>query len=790
MEDLLRDQKNQLEKFGGYVTNYGKASKERRLDVKYLQNRISELSEWWFEFESRNTELQAFAEDHPDQPYFVQDTYNGTLKAYQKHRKRLEMQLEEAARKSAQSTSAPKVQFETAFLNSVGDYSDDDDNESVVEIQNVSTFNLDNVLSIPANTEENPGLKSLKLHLKDVCDIIDSTALLTHDQKSSNGFLVAQTELLKTAWNDFRKKYNDEREKENEQMDFVDLKKIQMQYTTNYGRLTDLKQNKSSSEEQCKLPKLTIPEFSGKATEWFAFITMFDETVHNRNTNKSMKIQFLKSLLKGDAAKMVQHIAPTGENYDACYKILRNRYDNKRILLGKFLDTIILLPKHKNESGEDLKNLHDTVNECMLAIKNIGIQTKYWDPLINHIILKKLASETIKDYELKLIDIRECQSFSDMLKYLESRFLALQAAETKYEKPIFDANAKYEANAKYAKSTEFKSKNEVKKSQCLFCKGEHKLLACELFAKQNVQERINWARTSKLCNNCFSNSHDKSKCTSKFSCKNCAKKHHTLLHIETKNSTSANVVTCPMNELSTVANMANSTSDVLLATALVYSRSKGNELILLRALLDQGSQSSFITENAVQLLGLKKFKISLQIFGIGAIPRMASSYVQLSLQPRFESDFVLECKAIVLDKLTNIQLNDNIIKKFSHLQNIILADPANNSNANIDILLGTVEYGKILNAGLIKGKPNEPIAQQTEFGWIVSGKTSSKSCEISTITNSHVLTIDEQLAKFFDTDDVIETIEPTTEEALCETHYSQTHGLANDGKYIVSLPFK
>lgn len=63
---------------------------------------------------------------------------------------------------------------------------------------------------------------------------------------------------------------------------------------------------------------------------------------------------------------------------------------------------------------------------------------------------------------------------------------------------------------------------------------------------------------------------------------------------------------------------------------------------------------------------------------------MASSYVRLSLQPRFESDFDLECKAFVLDKMNNFHLNDKMINKFSHLQNIILTDPANNSNTNID----------------------------------------------------------------------------------------------------------
>lgn len=66
-----------------------------------------------------------------------------------------------------------------------------------------------------------------------------------------------------------------------------------------------MKTKKVPNLDKCRLPKLSIPEFSGKATEWFGFITMYDETVHNQEINNSMKIQYLKTLIKGDAYKII-----------------------------------------------------------------------------------------------------------------------------------------------------------------------------------------------------------------------------------------------------------------------------------------------------------------------------------------------------------------------------------------------------------------------------------------------------------------------------------------------------
>ena len=61
---------------------------------------------------------------------------------------------------------------------------------------------------------------------------------------------------------------------------------------------------------------------------------------------------------------------------------------------------------------------------------------------------------------------------------------------------------------------------------CAFCKGMHKTTSCT--SVTCPKERLAIVKSAGLCFNCLAR-HKVSECTSKFSCRECHKKHHTTL---------------------------------------------------------------------------------------------------------------------------------------------------------------------------------------------------------------------------------------------------------------------
>lgn len=458
------------------------------------------------------------------------------------------------------------------------------------------------------------------------------------------------------------------------------------------------------------------------------------------------------------------------ENYTSCYDILQRRYNNKREIFDTLFDSITDLPKQHSERYTSLKQLHDTTYENIMAIRNLKIETKNWDPMLIRLLTKKLSKETLTQFECNLTDVREIPTFDHFMNFIEKRFLALQSTETK-NKSMNTKNAS---------------------AKCAFCDSNHSIVKCEEFLKKPVSERFQIVKNKKLCNNCLKQ-HDKNECTSTYTCKTCKKNHNTLLHFEKSSTNLAQImdteeeIQCePINAL-----LSSNNKQTLLATAIVGANTINGETIALKALIDQGSQNAFISQNAAQLLGLKTFKISIVINGIGQSSQSASKAMTMSIKPRFVSDFSIQFDAIILPKLAKLSKSSINHKSYEHLGRLVLADPSFNDTQSIDIILGAAEFAQIIKNGLIKGKRNEPIAQNTELGWIISGET-HEICKagktvVSMISN---IELDTKINTFFENNEFEENCTLNEEEKMCEKHYEESHARLSSGKYVVRIPFK
>ena len=94
-----------------------------------------------------------------------------------------------------------------------------------------------------------------------------------------------------------------------------------------------------------KLPLLNTPTFSGSYDTWLGFHDLFKSLVDNNNTISEIeKLYYLKGCLKDEAAEILDSIELSAENYSVAWSLLKDRYDNRRIIREGHVKSILKLP--------------------------------------------------------------------------------------------------------------------------------------------------------------------------------------------------------------------------------------------------------------------------------------------------------------------------------------------------------------------------------------------------------------------------------------------------------------
>lgn len=176
-------------------------------------------------------------------------------------------------------------------------------------------------------------------------------------------------------------------------------------------------------------------------------------------------------------------------------------------------------------------------------------------------------------------------------------------------------------------------------SNCAYCgKHDHVIYGCKSYLELDTQKRIKEAKSRKLCLNCLmSASHQAKQCGSR-PCRECSKRHNTLLHRERvpekKEEASADNTEYSNTDKTISASASHNSFDqnkqVLLATARVNMLDNRGNSNSCRALLDSGSQSCFVTSECAMRLGLKQKSVNIPIFELNKTSTQTCKMVKLT----------------------------------------------------------------------------------------------------------------------------------------------------------------
>ncbi|XP_036339852.1 uncharacterized protein LOC118749182 [Rhagoletis pomonella] len=391
----------------------------------------------------------------------------------------------------------------------------------------------------------------------------------------------------------------------------------------------------SAREHNIQLPSCDTDVFKGDYLSWPTFRDMFTAIyIRNKRLTPVEKLFHLNQKTEGEAREIVSKCHLTNDGFQTAWKNLSDRYENKRILVNTQLKILFNLEAVENECGSSIKKLQRDINNCISSLQCHQIDISNWDAIITYLCSTKLPETTLALWEQTIENKTEISKWVDMNKFLSQRFQTLETVSdirgSKNYPTTLPHNSNNHMESQQKRLKPFQAS--VPKAICTFCKSnEHKLSSCQEFFNLATADRISFLKNNNSCLNCLSSGHVVSRCKSSFNCRICHLRHHTLLHSQTvppkatfptsnsfstddiaSSSAQAQARRDSTNTNNVQACFVNTSKGVLLGTARVNIFFKNNNFTV-RALIDSGSEASFITESLKRKINLPSKRMRAQV---------------------------------------------------------------------------------------------------------------------------------------------------------------------------------
>ncbi|XP_049317676.1 uncharacterized protein LOC125780110 [Bactrocera dorsalis] len=524
------------------------------------------------------------------------------------------------------------------------------------------------------------------------------------------------------------------------------------------------------------LPPCDTDVFKGDYLSWPTFRDMFTAVyIKSKRLSPVEKLYHLNKKTQGEAKVIVSKCPLTNDGFAMAWKGLTDMYENERILVETQVDILLDLPSIDKECSSSIKWLQREINSCISCLTANKVDIGNWDPIIIRICSKRLPQATLALWEQSVKNKTKTSKWEELDNFLTDRYRDLEAIErarksSNSAKPVSAPTPNkytYHNNSHQNRLGAFQVS--VEKSTCLMCKSaDHKLRSCPMFLNMAPADRIKFAKRNNRCINCLSFGHLVSQCTSAFNCSTCHARHHTLLHVGTVQPSSQRGSSISSDEIPSTSRQAqqrrnfdksegkptvvqscfaNSDKGVLLGTAQINIKYRGVTYAA-RALIDSGSECSFITEKLKRRINLPGKRINAQVSGINnTVSAQVKEACCVELRSPIDPLIAITTNMMVLPKLTgNLPTCHISALTRQAFPDLTLADKRFFVNEPVDVILGGDVYPQIMLDGIRKNVPGSLLAQETVFGWIVTGRANAATPTNTYVTYHNKISRKKQLA--------------------------------------------
>lgn len=625
-----------------------------------------------------------------------------------------------------------------------------------------------------------------KIHVRDsIVDFLHRTERFINSQEVADEFQIRfRLEKLEAKWDEFENIQRDIEEVETYEENIEEHRRARADFEETYfkvraGLASKLPRqtpqyatqastsfdtpgaNSSSVHTYVRLPRINLPEFDGNYENWLQFHDTFRALIDSSpELSNIQKFHYLRASLKGDALKLIDSYPMSDANYEVAWNGLVTRFSNKYLLKKRHLNALLEFPKLISETAIGIHDIIDCFERNTKILDQLGETTNGWGAMLTHIMVSRLDDVTQQHWEEHAAQHAE-PCYTTLVDFLKKRTRVLDAVSV-------DQRASC-SNSSFSKCTKthsvklsVNSATEHITPSCIICGEAHPISRCSKFSNVTVDERLKLTDTKHLCSNCLGRNHLARDCPSKFRCRTCSEKHHTLLHpgfpasgyslpstmnnpsVSGDASNSGGMVSSSVTSISSNLASGFQESQVFLLTVLLKVNDKWGKPHIARAILDSGSQANLMSERFCQSLSLPRRSKLVKISGIGRSPKQTASEVSTVIASRI-SDFSQPMNFLVLNQITDDQPSTSIhIHEWKPPPDMKLADPGFAISGPIDMILGAQFFYDFhqLDGGrmqIIKINHDLPVFVNTVFGWVAAGGTIREqtytrlSCNIATI---------------------------------------------------------
>eukprot|EP00094_Tigriopus_californicus_P012388 TCALIF_11975-PA protein Name:"Protein of unknown function" AED:0.05 eAED:0.05 QI:0/0/0/0.5/1/1/2/0/703 len=448
-----------------------------------------------------------------------------------------------------------------------------------------------------------------------------------------------------------------------------------------------------------------VPVFDGNPLNFMNWANMFESLVHNTHCSVAEKMGLLRASLGHVCLKLIDGFTNSPADYGEALKLILHRYGDPQELRRAHLQALRDIPRVRDGDPKNFPSFADGIQGHLRVVIRLlprgdGLLTVLMDELSH-----KMDREHFFHWDNFAKDLEEDEkihAFGDwaMERARRDRYFQSDVSEGTRNR-----------NKLKAQVNGIESKPVDRSKPCQICRGMHKEKNCEKFKIAPTPKKREMARNFGLCYLCLESDHYSSICPhiNTWSCRKdgCGGSHHSWLHME-KDNTKEVGPSPKKNDSSVQLNSVHRNGCLGVIPVLC---SFNNREFMVNALVDEGSDTSVVSESLVTKLGIrrpKKTAVRLNLVSKEVDQHLSS--VKFDIRGPLSHDRS-SFQALVLTQVCpNLKpLSWNKKKnELAHLEDLPLME----CDQQVDVLIGLDHGDLLVPLEVRKGGPEEPYAMR------------------------------------------------------------------------------